>query len=172
MSKTKKIPFSNYIKLLLLITVTVIGIFVCRNIYLSNEDYNNNIPIIRDYVYSEINSKEIYNYIREDNDAVIYMGVASSKTCRDYENIFKNIITKYHLEEDITYLNLSNLKSKKTFIKEFNKFYNSDLEDYPSLIVFKDGKVVDILTIEDTDNFKDKTINFLLDNEIPLNEGD
>ncbi len=172
MSKTKKIPFSNYIKLLFLIIVTVVGVFVFRNVYLSNEDYNNNIPIIRDYVVSEINSKEIYNYIREDNDAIIYMGVASSKTCRDYENVLKDIITKYFLEDDITYLNISSLKNKKTFINEFNKFYDADLEDYPSLIIFRDGVVSDILTIDDKDNMKDKTINFLLDNEIPLNEGD
>ena len=85
MSKSKKIPFSNYIKLLLLIIVTVGLVFVCRNIYLSNEDYNNNIPIIRDYLVREINSKELYNYVREDSDAIIYIGVASSKTCRDYE---------------------------------------------------------------------------------------
>ena len=172
MSKTKKIPFSNYIKLLLLIIITVVGVFVCRNIYLSNEDYNNNIPIIRDYLVREINNKEVYNYVREDNDAIIYMGVASSKTCRDYENVFKNIITKYHLEEDITYLNLSDSKNIGSFIKDFNKFYNSNLKDYPSLIIFKEGKVVDILTIEDNDKMNDKTINFLLDNEIPLNVGD
>ena len=147
MSKSKKIPFSNYIKLLLLIIVTVGLVFVCRNIYLSNEDYNNNIPIIRDYLVREINSKEVYNYVREDSDAIIYIGVASSKTCRDYENIFKDIITKYHLEEDITYLNLSNLKNIGSFIKDFNKFYNSNLKDYPSLVIFEEGKVVDILTI-------------------------
>ena len=172
MSKSKKIPFSNYIKLLLLIIVTVGLVFVCRNIYLSNEDYNNNIPIIRDYLVREINSKELYNYVREDSDAIIYIGVASSKTCRDYENIFKDIITKYHLEEDITYLNLSNLKNIGSFIKDFNKFYNSNLKDYPSLVIFEEGKVVDILTIENNDNMKDETIDFLLDNNIPLNEGD
>ena len=69
-------------------------------------------------------------------------------------------------------MNLSNLKNIGSFIKDFNKFYNSNLKDYPSLVIFEEGKVVDILTIENNDNMKDETIDFLLDNNIPLNEGD
>lgn len=174
MKKKKKdiIPVSNYVKLILVIIVVVLGVFALRNIYLSNEDYNNSIPVIRDSVVREINSKEVYNYVREDNDAIIYVGVADNKLCRKYEEELKKIIKKYFLEEEITYLNLTDLKSTKSFIKEFNKFYDSKLKDYPSIIIFKDGKVVDIFTVSDENNMYQKTIDFLLDNEIPLNEGD
>ena len=115
---------------------------------------------------------EFITELQEDNDAIIYVGVADSKLCRKYEEELKKIIKKYFLEEEITYLNLTDLKSTKSFIKEFNKFYDSKLKDYPSIIIFKDGKVVDIFTVSDENNMYQKTIDFLLDNEIPLNEGD
>ena len=75
----------NYIKLFLIILVFVLGVFLLRNFYLNKVDYDNSIPVIRDYINKEINSKEIYNYIREDNDAIIYVGVSGNKLCRSYE---------------------------------------------------------------------------------------
>ena len=158
----------NYIKLFLIILVFVLGVFLLRNFYLNKVDYDNSIPVIRDYINKEINSKEIYNYIREDNDAVIYVGVSSNKLCRSYEEELKRLIVKFNLSDEITYLNLSDLKQPKTFMKEFNKFYDSKLESYPSIIIFKGGKVVDILVIKENMKFYDKTFEFFNDNEIPL----
>ena len=172
MKKNNKIPVSNYISLFLIICITIVGSLYFRNVYLSSKDYNDNIPIIRDNINHEINSKEIYNYIRENNNSIIYVGVSSDELCRSYENELKKIISKYHLEEDITYLNLSDLKNAKTFIKEFNKFYDSSLKSYPSIIIFENSSVIDILSIENSDNYYNKTINFLLENEVGLNVGD
>ena len=146
--KEEKIPFSNYVTLFFIVVATIVGVFILRNVYINNINYEKEIPIIRDVVISEINSNEIYNYIRENGNALIYIGVADNDNCRKLEEELKKIIEKHSLEDTITYLNLSGEKKRETFIKDFNKFYSTKVLGIPSFVVFKDGKVSDILTVK------------------------
>ena len=146
--KNEKIPVSNYIKLFLLVAVTCCLALICRNIYVSNINYNNSIPVISDVLKSEIRSSEVYNFIRENDNTIIYIGVSDDSNCRNLEEELKDVITDRGLEDEITYLNLSDNKKRETFIKEFNKFYDTKLLGYPSFIIFEDGKVKDILTVK------------------------
>lgn len=163
----KKIPVSNYIKLCLIIVVTLTLCFVFRNNYLSNQEYENGIPIIRDVLSSEINSSEVYHYVRENNDTLLYIGVANNKSCRKLEEELKSVIAERELENVITYLNLSETKNKSSFIKEFNKFYDIELLGYPSFVLIENGKVVDFITVKEEKNMSLKrVINFLERNNI------
>ena len=165
--KEEKIPFSNYVTLALIVLLTIVGVLVVRKIYISNVNYEKNIPIIRDIVVSEINSNEIYNYIRENGNVTLYIGVADDDNCRKFEEEFSKIIKDNNLEDTITYLNLSNEKKKQSFIKEFNKFYNTKILGIPSLVIFNEGKVSDILTVKTGKSLNIKEVTkFLEDNNI------
>lgn len=167
MKKTKnKISIGDYIKLSLVVFITVMLCFVLRNWYLSRVDYEMNIPIITETLLTKINTNEVYNYIRENENAILYIGVASNQECRDFEIEFNKVIKERKLENIITYLNLSDTSNKNSFIKEFNKFYDTKLLGYPSLIIFEDGSVKDILTVKTGKKLKvEDAIKFLDENE-------
>ena len=143
--KKEGVPVSNYVKLFLLIIGTMILSLILSKIYIDNINYESKIPIIRKSINSEIKPDEVYNYVRENQDTVIYMCTSNNKECRKLEEEFSKYIEKNKLKDKITYLNLTDYKKDK-FIKEFNKFYGTNLLGYPSLIVFKEGEVSDIIT--------------------------
>ena len=165
--KEEKIPFSNYVTLALIVVATIAGVLILRNIYINNINYEKKIPVIRDMVVSEINSNEVYNYIRENGNALIYIGVADDDNCRKLEEELEKVIKQNNLEDTITYLNLSSEKKRQTFIKDFNKFYSTKILGIPSFVVFKDGKVSDILTVKNSRELTIKEVtNFLEENNI------
>ena len=146
--KESRIPIGNYIKLFLIIVLTLVGLFSFKNLYLKDKFYEESTPLIRDYVVSEINTNEIYNYIRENGELILYICTSNNKNCRNFEKEFGPLIKERELENEITYLNLNNVKKKSSFIKEFNKFYDTKVLGYPSLVLFEEGKVKDILTVK------------------------
>lgn len=157
-----KIPFSNYLILVLVILVTVFVALLFRNWYISGRDYELTIPIISETLISEINTDEVYNYIRENENAILYIGVVSNEECRNFEKEFNEVIKERALEDTITYLNISKEKSKSKFIKEFNKFYGAKLAGYPSLIIFEEGEVKATLTVDTGKSLDmEKAIEFL-----------
>lgn len=146
--KESRIPIGNYVKLTLIIVVTLLGVFLFQNLYIRDKLVEENTPLIRDYLRSEVNSNEIYNYIRENENSIIYICTANNKSCRDFEKEFGPYVKANELENRITYLNITDTKKKSAFIKEFNKFYDTNLLGYPSIIIYEDGKVKDMLTVK------------------------
>ena len=164
---TTKVPGVHYFQLILIIILTILISLILRNWYVSRINYENNIPILTDILQVQIHADEIYDYIRENENVVIYMGVADDDECRSFEKDFHEIIVRENLQEVITYLNLSNINNRKDFLKEFNKFYGSDVKGYPSFVVFADGKVSAVLSVEIGDELKiEKVQQFLKQNKI------
>lgn len=147
-SSTGKISIMNYIKLAIIFLVTVFVIFLLRNWYISGRNYELNIPIIRDTLISEINTDEVYNYVRENENAILYIGVVDDEICRSFEKEFNLLISDKKLEDTITYLNITKSNNRKKFIQEFNKFYDTNLLGYPSLVIFEEGEVKAVLTVK------------------------
>ena len=98
---------------------------------------------------------------------VLYMCVSNNKVCRSLEKELKGVITERKLENTITYLNLTNNNKKSSFIKEFNKFYDTDLLGYPSFVLLEDGKVIDAVTVKvGTTLAVSRVVNFIERNNI------
>lgn len=166
----KKIPFSNYVKVILVVILVVFVSFLFRNWYISSINYELNIPIITETLLSEINTDEVYNYVRENENTILYIGVADNQECRDFEKEFNEVIKKRSLEDTITYLNITKVKSKSKFIKEFNKFYDANIKGYPSLIIFEEGEVKATLTVKTGSSIKiEDLVKFLDSNEVVSN---
>lgn len=159
-NSSKDISIMNYVKLAIVFLITIFVVFLMRNWYISGRNYELNIPIIRDTLISEINTDEVYNYIRENENAILYIGVVDDENCRSFEKEFNLIISDKKLEDTITYLNITKSNNKKKFIQEFNKFYDTNLLGYPSLVIFEEGEVKTVLTVK---NGKSLDINNVID---------
>lgn len=166
-SSKEKIPMMNYVKLAIILLVTVFVIFLLRNWYISGRNYELNIPIIRDTLISEVNTDEVYNYVRENENAILYIGVVDDEECRNFEREFNNVILDRKLEDTITYLNITKSSNKRKFIQEFNKFYDTNLLGYPSLVIFEEGEVKATLTVKTGKSLDiNKAVNFLDSNDV------
>lgn len=163
----KKIPVNNYIKLSLIVIGTILAIVLLSKWYIGNREYELTIPIISETLINEINTDEVYDYIRANENAILYIGVVENEECREFEKDFNKVITDRTLEDTITYLNISKVKSKKNFIKEFNKFYDAEIDGYPSLIIFEEGNVKATLTVKTGEELDiDDAIKFLDQNSV------
>ena len=65
-SSNNKNNVGGYIKIILIFAVTIFAILLLRNWYLSGVNYQLNTPIIGNVLMREINTEEVYNYIREN----------------------------------------------------------------------------------------------------------
>ena len=159
----KKIPFGNYVIVVLVVALVVFVSFLFRNWYISSVNYELNIPIITETLLSEINTEEVYNYVRENENTILYIGVVNDENCRNLEEEFNDVIRKRSLEDTITYLNITKTKNKSKFIKEFNKFYDTNIKGYPSLIIFEEGEVKATLTVKTGKKLKIEDVKDFLD---------
>ncbi len=164
----EKGSFKSY---LVLILTFAIGIGLCIYAFTWYKVIDNNkknTPIIRGTL-TEINSKELDNYILENSNVVLYLCTSDSVRCRNYEKDFKKIINSKSLNDNIVYVNLTGVDQVK-FVKQFNKKYSykSKLKtSYPAIIVFEDGKIVDLIEYSKGNKLTSKkTIEFLEDNHV------
>lgn len=155
MQKTKenkrKIPIKNYIKLALIFILTITLVLYLSYWYKSYQNYQKKTPVLNG-VISEVRYNEIYNYINDNQSALIYIGVANDDDCRKIENDLKRIIEKRHLKEKIVYFNITDVNDKELLFQEFNSRYSQghNVYTYPSIILIDEGKIVD---------FRSKTAN-------------
>lgn len=164
-TKTKKKGgLKNYL-ILAAIFLAGIGLtFYLCNLYTVYDEYQKQTPVIRDTL-SEITADELEHYILENPTIVIYMCTSSDMVCRNYENGFKKLIKSKELQDEIVYLNLSDLDQQK-FIEDFNNKYNFKVKlttDYPAIVMFEDGKITSLLQENDKRDFTISTVKDYLE---------
>lgn len=168
MKEKNKISIGNYFKVFAVSLVVIFVSFLLRSWYINDRNYELNIPVITKTLLSEINTEEVYNYVHENEDTILYLGVANDINCRNFEKEFNKVIKERYLEDTITYLNLTKEVNRSKFIDDFNNFYNINLSGYPSIVIFKDGEVKATLDIE-SDFDINKVILFLDENSVVSN---
>lgn len=151
----KKVAFKNYIILVVLFLITIALTLYFSKCYYVYHDSIKEIPVIRGTL-SEISSEELDHYILENPNCNIYMCTASDPKCRTFEESFIKLIKKKNLQDDIVYLNLSDVNQEE-FIKKINEKYPYKIElttNYPAIIMFEDNRVSNLLQ----ENNKELTI--------------
>jgi len=148
--KNKKI-ISNYIKLALIFIGIIVAVLVFRKWYLNIEELKRNTPVLEGVVTHQINSNEIYNYINDNDTALIYMCVSNDDECRNFENNIKILIIDNSLEDAIIYLDLSDNKDTSKFYTEFaNKYqYDKNLLEHPTFLYFENSNISNALSGEE-----------------------
>jgi hypothetical protein len=148
---TKTISTKNYLILGCILAVSVLLVFFLRHIYLTNKD--NNIGVLKDFL-PIIHEKEINDYLKENDSAIIYLSEKNTLAKASFEEDFKELITEYNLVDITVLINLDNFDYKK-----LEPYSNIKIDNYSNILIVEEGKIVDkqnskqkVLTIEDTRN--------------------
>ena len=116
--KENKIAPKNYIIIALIFAATIsLTLYLC-NCYSVYNEGKKEVPVIRG-VISEITTEDFDHYILENQSALVYICTASDMNCRNFEKDFIKFIKRDNLQDEIIYLNVSNLDADK-FVEDFN----------------------------------------------------
>ncbi len=164
--KNKKLH--NYFVVILLFLVCIgLVLYLCE-LYKVHQEEKMKVPIIRDSL-GEIYQKDLDYYIVDNPTSVVYMCTANDDVCRTFEKSFKKLLKKKDYNDEIIYLNLTDLDQEE-FVNSFNQKYpyKEDITShYPVFVLFDDGKVIGILQgTEEKPLTVSKVKNFLELNEI------
>lgn len=136
----------NYIILFILFIACFGLVLYLRELYKVNEAEQKKIPVIQGYI-SEIYNDDLEHYIMDNPNGVIYMCIANDENCRVFEREFKKLLKKNEYNDNLVYLNLTDVDQDK-FLEEFNGKYIYKVKlskEYPAFVLFEDGKVKAIL---------------------------
>lgn len=161
MSVSKKnIPFRNYV---ILGIILVASIFLVCYFYWWFHIYDENrlnTPIMDKYL-QVINYNELDSYLSENGSAIIYVSVLGNETVRDFEDDFRDVILDYSLKNDILYMDLSDELSSNIG-EGIYSLYGIDSSNVPCIMVFEDGKLVDVYDIVSHDYRVKKVQKYLV----------
>ena len=144
--KENKKSIKNYILLIILFIASIGLILYLCELYKVNKEEQMKTPVI-DGALLEIYSTDLEHYIMDNPTTVIYMCTADNETCRVFERDFKKLLKKKDYDNQIIYLNLTDL-DQNSFVEEFNNKYsykNKLTTNYPAFVLFEDGKIRGIL---------------------------
>ncbi len=142
--KRKKIH--NYLILVAIFLVCILVVlYLCKLLTIGREEALK-VPVIRDSL-AEIYYEDLDHYLKDNPTSVIYMCIANNDTCRRFEKKFKKLLQKKNYNDEIIYLNLTDV-NQDDFIKDFNQKYpskNGISKQYPIFVIFEEGKIKSIL---------------------------
>lgn len=146
----KEIPLKNYFILTIIILVTLLVVLYACAWYKQYNDSKELTPVISDTL-REVKEDNLDTVLKERDIAIMYMCTTSATVCRNFERGFSKYINSNNLEDDIMYLNLGYDSNENNLLQNvYEKYKDEDLvkkvHDYPTLVIFKDGKIVDILS--------------------------
>ena len=150
--KTKK----NYIKLIVLILGTVLITLLICNLYRNYDGNKANTSYISKYV-SVVYYNELPNYITElSSNSLLYVSYIGDKDIYNLEKQMKKVLKNTNLEDNFTYLDVTeNIGENKTILG-FNKnvgIVDTKVIKFPAIIYFKDSVPIDY--IDSTDGLFD-----------------
>jgi hypothetical protein len=150
MRNIKQIPKKNYIIYSIILCLTLGVSLIAFFIYNNQKSYDDSIPILRAKV-KEIESKDVDQYLLENPNSLLYIGVAQDSNSRHIEKELINLINNNNL--NVIYLNITDLSNKKEFYKSFNSKYgtNHTLQNYPAFIIIRESKIFDMVQRTDRD---------------------
>ena len=163
----RKVPFKDYVKFGIIVLVSLI---TCLLLFIIYNNFKDNSSVLTNKA-KEIDIKDLDNYI-EDNDTIfLYFGVVDDNNSKKIEEEMVNLIDEDDV--DLIYVNISNEKNKKTFLKTFsnkyaNEIYSSNkiVSNYPAFVYIKNGEIVDVIEKDDRNIEIEDVKEFIKANEI------
>ena len=120
--------------------------FYFRELYKVNKAEQLKTPVI-DGALLEIYETDLEHYVLDNPTTVIYMCTADNEKCRVFERNFKKLLKKKNYNDQIIYLNLTDL-DQDVFVNSFNEKYKYKTKlttNYPAFVLFEDGEIKTIL---------------------------
>lgn len=149
----KNVKPKSYFVLGLIIVATIIVSFYLFSWYKHYNDNKLSNSVISDTLM-EVKYDDLDSVLRERDFLIVYMCTTSEKMCRSFEAKFKDYIANNNLNDDIVYLSLGFKNDENDYsVKIYDRYKGINLvkkiNKYPTLLVFKSGEIIDILSSSD-----------------------
>ena len=141
----KKIPFKNYLFLVLIVAATVFITFVGANLYKESKRVESEF-----YKYANtISSKEFDAYVTEYPNSIIYIYDKYSHAYDGFEADLKSVIEENYLKNNVVYIDKRELN--KRFIAELKEDYSTEIkyDNKPIIIIVSDKEIVSVINIDE-----------------------
>ena len=146
--KKKRRLKNNYLNLFLILFGVILLTIGSSNIYINYSNNKVNQSYISKYI-SNIQPNEIeIASVEFSSDTFIYVSYTGDKKIYDFEVKLKKLLKDKDLTESFIYTDITKLKENKNYLKDLNKILGIEkdgLKELPSVIYFKDSKVVDFI---------------------------
>lgn len=110
-------------------------------------------------IFKELDLNEVSAVFSEPSaEYFVYISYTGDKEIYNMEKELKDVIQDYNLNENMYFLNVTSIKEEDDCIDQINKTLNLEevkVKKIPTIIYFKAGKAVDIITRKD-DNMMNK----------------
>lgn len=136
----------NYVKLGIIIFVTVVLTLSASNLYRNYVNNKINVSYISSYV-NVINYNELSDTIREmSSNSFLYVGYTGNKEVYSFEKKLKKVIKNEQLEDNFYYVDVTEKLNDINMVDEFNSLVgiiDSETIIFPAVIYFKNNVPVD-----------------------------
>ena len=161
--KKKMIPKKNYIILAALTVFTVLLCFYLVSWYKTIDNYNKNNSVMTS-VISEINIDSLSNILLENPDVIIYLSSSKDADVKSFEKQFKKIVVNNDLSDEIVYIDISKKENKNVTNVLIDNYLSKGISlkkiVYPNILIFKEGKIYNILYLNKTNITKVDALKF------------
>ena len=166
--KKKKIEMKNYVIFGFVCVVSVFLVWYCASWYRTTEEYRvETSPIVE--MISEINMDEVSNYILDNGNITIYVTSFAAEPNMDFEKELKRLILKHELNDTIVVLDRDKITNDQFFQSLADQFLSEELKQknislgyVPNLLVFENGKIVDVYNTNNQITSYEKLEEFVL----------
>ena len=94
----------------------------------------------------------------------VLISYTGNKDTYKLENGLKRILDKYKLNDSFYYLNVKNIMDEDNYLNRLNNAFNTDkIKKVPTILYYKNGKIVDVVTRNDNNIIKAGDFQKLLD---------
>ena len=163
----RNIPVKNYFILALIIIITALIVIYSCAWYKQYNDSKEVTPVITS-VLREVREDNLDIVLKERDTWIMYMCTTNEMVCRNFEKKFSEYIKDKNLQDDIMYLNLGYDTDENNLLEGVYEKYKSPelvkkVHDYPTLVIFKDGNIVDVLSSSAKNKITIKKVEEFLD---------
>lgn len=166
--KKEKIEMKNYVIFGFVCVVSVFLVWYCASWYRTTEEYRvETSPIVE--MISEIHMDEVSNYILDNGNITIYVTSFAAEPNMEFEKELKKLILKHELNDTIVVLDRDKITNDQFFQSLADQFLSEELKQknislgyVPNLLVFENGKIVDVYNTHNQITSYEKLEEFVL----------
>ena len=154
----------NYIIVGALFLITVLFVMLLRFWYISYNNYQLTIPILKDKI-TEVTVTELDTFLVENPEPIVYIEVSEDENSREVAKKLIEVVKKRNLTERVVYINLSSVENKDAFFADFTAKYmdKGKLAHYPAVVIFSEGKVLSYVSKTEKQNLNIGNVEQLFD---------
>ena len=151
-----------------IILVLLLVLIYCKNVNNANETekLSKSYLLNSGTVSLEIkNLDEVKQILAESpTEYFVLINYTGNKDAYNLETGLKRIIDKYKLNDSFYYLNVKNIMDEDNYLNRLNNAFNTDkIKKIPTILYYRNGKIVDVVTRNDNNIINAGDFQKLLD---------